>query len=117
MPTMEQQVWPIQRASLVYPSPVAIASGRVLRARTAAERVNAALKAAEVLARYLAAVAASSFASRTEDGVGQLSALDGNLSFGHFLKVVQEAAATQTQHLATPFLAQGFKAKKQGKET
>lgn len=117
MPTLEQQLWPIRRASLVYPSPVAIASGRVLRARTAAERVNATLKAAEVLARYLAAVAASSFASRTDDGVGRLSALDGNLSFGHFLKVVQEAAATQTQHLATPFLAQGFKAKKQGKDT
>ena len=47
MPSMEQQIWPIRRASLVYPSPVAIASGRVLRARTALERVNATLKAAE----------------------------------------------------------------------
>lgn len=112
MTSLEQQLWPIRRASLVYPSPVAIASGRVLRARTAAERVNATLKAAEVLARYLAAVAASSFASRTEDGAGKLTALEGNLSFGHFLKVVQEAAATPIQHLATPFLAQGFKSKK-----
>lgn len=114
---MEQQLWPIRRASLVYPSPVAIASGRVLRARTASERVNATLKAAEVLARYLAAVAASSFASRTDDGAGRLTALEGDLSFGHFLTVVQEAAATPIQHLAKPLLAQGFKARKQGKET
>lgn len=117
MPSMEQQLWPIRRASLVYPSPVAIASGRVLRARTASERVNATLKAAEVLARYLAAVAAASFATRTEDAAAKLTALDGNLSFGHFLKVAQEAAAIQVPHLATPFLAQGFKPKKQGKET
>lgn len=117
MTSVEQQFWPIRRASLVYPSPVAIASGRVLRARTASERVNATLKAAEVLARYLAAVAAASFASRTEDGASKLTALDGNLSFGHFLTVVQEAAATQVQHLVTPLLAQGFKQKKQGKDT
>ena len=55
--------WPLRRGSLIYPMPVAIACGRVLRARTAAERVNACLKAAEVLTRYLAAVAVASRAS------------------------------------------------------
>lgn len=117
MPTLEQQLWPIRRASLVYPSPVAIASGRVLRARTAAERVNATLKAAEVLARYLAAVAAASFATRTDEGTAKLTALQGNLSFGHFLTVIQEAAGVAVAHPATALLAQGFKSKKQNKET
>jgi hypothetical protein len=117
MPTLEQQYWPIRRASLVYPLPVAVASGRVLRARTAAERVNATLKAAEVLARYLAAVAASSFATRVEEGAAKLTAFDGNLSFGHFLRTVQEVAGSPVQHPAAPFLAAGFKTKKQGKET
>src|SRR3954454_12503741 len=107
MTSLEKQLWPIRRASLVYPSPVAIASGRVLRARTAAERVNASLKAAEVLARYLAAVAASSFAMRAEDGNAKLTALQGSLSFGHFLAVIQEAAAVAFAHPATPLLAQG----------
>jgi hypothetical protein len=117
MPTLEQQLWPIRRASAVYPSPVAIASGRVLRARTAAERVNATLKAAEVLARYLAAVAAASFATRTDEGTTKLTALQGNLSFGHFLTVIQEVAGVAVAHPATGLLAQGFKSKKQNKET
>lgn len=117
MPRTEQQLWPIRRSSLVYPSPVAIASGRVLRARTASERVNATLKAAEVLARYLACVAAASFATRTEDGATKLTSLQGNLSFGHFLTIVQEVAGSSTPHPAAPLLAQGFKAKKQNKET
>ncbi len=107
----------IQHASLVYPFPVAVASGRVLRARSASERVNAALKAAEVLARYLAAVSAASFAMRCDEGATRLTALDGNLSFGHFLTVVQEVAASQIAHPLTPLLAQGFKPKKQNKET
>lgn len=80
--------WPLRRGSLIYPSPVAIACGRVLRARTAAERVNACLKAAEVLTRYIAAVAVASFASRDEDADAKLSELSGNLSFGHFLTMV-----------------------------
>jgi hypothetical protein len=117
MTNLDQQLWPIRRASLVYPSPVAIASGRVLRARTAAERVNAVLKAAEVLARYLAAVAAASFATRTDEGTAKLTALQGNLSFGHFLTVVQEAAGVTIAHPVTPLLAQGFKSKRQNKET
>lgn len=117
MTSAEQELWAIRRASLVYPTPVAIASGRVHRARTAAERVTATLKAAEVLARYLAAVAASSFASRAEDGTVKLTALEGNLAFGHFLTVIQEAAGSAMIHPATPLLAQGFKSKKQNKET
>jgi hypothetical protein len=79
--------------------------------------VNATLKAAEVLARYLAAVAAASFATRTDEGTARLTALQGNLSFGHFLTVIQEAAGVAVAHPATALLAQGFKSKKQNKET
>ncbi|MCA9630711.1 MAG: hypothetical protein KC766_23735 [Myxococcales bacterium] len=108
---------PLRRGSLIYPMPVAIACGRVLRARTAAERVNACLKAAEVLTRYLAAVAVASFASRDDDAEAKLSELSGNLSFGHFLTTVQEVAGAKGNHPAAPLLAQGFKGTKRNKET
>ncbi len=102
--------WPLRRGSLIYPTPVAIACGRVLRARTASERVNACLKAAEILTRYLAAVAVTSFATRPEDDKHtKLSELNGNLAFGQFLTTVQEVAAANEQHPAAPLLAQGFK--------
>jgi hypothetical protein len=102
--------WPLRRGSLIYPTPVAIASGRVLRARTVTERVIACLKAAEVLTRYLAAVAVASFASRDNDTDARLTELSGNLSFGHFLTTVQEVAGAAGNHPAAPLLAQGFKA-------
>ena len=75
MVDLDEGQWALRRGSLVYPSPVAIACGRVLRARTASDRVNACLKAGEVLARYLAAVAVASFATREEDGETKLSEL------------------------------------------
>jgi len=114
--TMDADHWALRRGSLIYPSPVAISCGRVLRARTASERVNACLKAAEVLTRYLAAVAAASFATREDDGEAKLSDLNGNLSFGHFLTTVQEVAAAKVQHPAAPLLAQGFKKTKRNQE-
>ncbi|MCB1057644.1 MAG: hypothetical protein KDD11_19255, partial [Acidobacteria bacterium] len=97
--------------------PVAIACGRVLRARTSAQRVDACLKAAEVLTRYLAGIAVASFASRDAGGTSTLSELSGNLSFGHFLTTVQEVAAAREQHPAAPLLAQGFKTTKRNQET
>lgn len=109
--------WPLRRGSLIYPMPVAIACGRVLRARTASERVNACLKAAEVLTRYLAAVAVASFASRDNDDEAKLSELSGNLSFGHFLNTVQEVAGTKGNHPIAPLLAQGFRATKQNNKS
>ncbi len=108
--------WPLRRGSLIYPTPVAIACGRVLRARSATERVGACLKAAEVLARYLAALAVASYAAREGDGKGELSELNGNLSFGHFLTTVQEVASTNEQHPAAPLFAEGFKKTKRNVE-
>jgi hypothetical protein len=105
--------WPLRRGSLVYPTPVAMACGRVLRARTAAERVNACLKAAEVLTRYLAAVSVASYASRDDETETKLSELSGNLSFGRFLTTIQEVAGVKANHPAAPLLAQGFKVARQ----
>ena len=116
MPETTAEQWPLRRGSLIYPSPVAIACGRVPRARSAAERVNACLKAAEVLTRYLAAVAVASFATREDDAEAKLSELNGNLSFGHFLTTVQEVAAAKGQHPASPLLAQGFKKTKRNQD-
>lgn len=109
--------WRLRRGSVIYPMPVAIACGRVLRARTTSERVNACIKAAEVLTRYLAAVAVASYASRGDEGEAKLSELSGNLPFGRFLRTVQEIASTNVNHPVAPLLAQGFKATKQNKHT
>ncbi len=108
--------WELRRGSLVFPAPVAIACGRVIRSRTAPERVNSCLKAAEVLARYLAAVAVASFSAREEDGDVKLTELHGNLSFGHFLTTVQEVAGAAGAHPVSPLLAQGFKKTKRNHE-
>lgn len=115
MPEIAAENWPLRRGSLIYPTPVAIACGRVLRARTAAERVNACLKAAEVLTRYLAAVAVASFASRNDDAEAKLSELSGNLSFGDFLTTIQEIVAARGQHPAQQPLRYAFRLSKKEK--
>ncbi len=92
-PTTPEEVF--RRTRLVAPQPVAVAVGRVLRSRTDAERIDNCLKAAEVLTRYLAAAALSSFAAREGAEANGLSMgpLSGSLSFGHFLSLVQRIAA------------------------
>jgi hypothetical protein len=102
----------LRRAALIYPQPVAIACGRVLRARSVSERLDACLRSGEVLARYISAVALSSFAAR-EGGDGlNISVLDGNLSFGHFLSAAQQVSNIEVSHPAKPYLSAGFKPKK-----
>lgn len=101
-----------RRASLIYPQPVAIACGRVLRARSHPERLDACLRAGEVLTRYVAAVALSSFAAREGGDALNISALEGNLAFGHFLSTAQQVANIEVPHPAEPYLSAGFKPKK-----
>jgi hypothetical protein len=101
-----------RRASLIYPQPVAIACGRVLRARSDSERLDACLRAGEVLARYITAVALSSFGAREGGDSLNVSILDGNLAFGHFLSTTQQVANVEVPHPAEPYLAAGFKPKK-----
>src|SRR5208282_1445860 len=99
----------LRRASLIYPQPVAIACGRVLRARSDPERLDACLRAGEVLARYVTAVALSSFGAR-EGGDGlNISVLEGNLAFGHFLSTAQQVSNVEVPHPAASYLAAGFK--------
>src|SRR5262249_16284965 len=102
----------LRRASLLYPQPVAIACGRVMRARSHSERLDACLRAGEVLARYVAAVALSSFAARDGGDSLNISVLDGNLAFGHFLSAAQQVTNVEVRHPAQPYLAAGFKPKK-----
>jgi hypothetical protein len=106
------EAWPLRRASLVYAQPVALSCGRVLRARTAHEVVDACLRAGEILARYVAAIAISSYAARDDDSVQPLTPLAGNLSFGHFLAVVQQVATLTSPHPAATYIAAGFKPRK-----
>ena len=90
--------------------PVAISCGRVLRARTAPERVEACIKAAEVLTRYISALSLASYASIDESiATEPLMDLSGSLAFGHFLSTVQQISQRTDKHLLAPLLAQGFK--------
>ena len=102
----------LRRASLIYPQPVAIACGRVIRGRSQAERLDGCLRAGEVLARYLAAVALSSFAAREGGEALNITPLDGNLSFGRFLAAAQQVSNIAVPHPAAPYLDAGFKPKK-----
>ena len=102
----------LKRASLIYPQPVAIACGRVLRARSPAERLDCCLRASEVLARYLCAVALSSFAARDGGDALNVTRLEGPLSFGQFLSVTQQVANIGVPHPVAAYLDAGFNAKK-----
>ncbi|HEX8919841.1 MAG TPA: hypothetical protein VF766_00090, partial [Pyrinomonadaceae bacterium] len=59
-----------------YPQPVAFSCGRICRARHPQGRLEAILKAAEVITRYLAALAVSSFCARTDSGVNAPKGLE-----------------------------------------
>jgi hypothetical protein len=107
--------WFFRRATLVCPLPIATACGRVYRARTPQEKVDACLKAGEVLARYLAAIALSSFAARDADDELQVDRLDGNLAFGQFLNLAQQITKLKVNHPAASYLDGGFRQKKKGK--
>lgn len=102
----------LRRATSVYPQPVAVACGGVLRSRTPQERLDALLRAGEVLARYLAVVAAASFAARTEESAPPETPpqIDGALSFGHFVNLAQFAARSRVRHPLTDELGAGFRA-------
>lgn len=107
----------MRRGALAYPQPIAVACGRVIRARTATERIDACLKAAEILTRYLAAIARASFSARDDESEGRIARLEGDLAFGDFLSQVQEVAASSSKHPAAPLLAQGFKKTRRNRES
>lgn len=105
---------PFEQGSYVYPQPIALSCGRICRAKTLQERLDAILKCAEVLTRYLAAAAISSFAARTDPAYPAPKGLEsfaGNLSFGSFLSVVQLIAAVDCEHPLGNSLKATFKGK------
>lgn len=110
--------WAFRRGSWIYPHPVAVACGGIIRSRSPEILLDGVLKGAEVLARYLAAVAVASYAAREDDpdkapfGANRLS---GSLAFGDFLGVVQQLTKVGVDHPLKGYLASGFAAKGKGK--
>src|SRR5205807_1642665 len=73
--------------------------------------LDAILKCAEVLTRFLAAVSLSSFCGRQDASVPaprSLTDFTGNLSFGHFLAMTQLIANEAVEHPLKGYVAPGF---------
>jgi predicted HTH transcriptional regulator len=108
---------PFENVSAIYPQPIALSCGRICRARNSQEQLDALLKCAETITRYLAVVAISSFSAREDANIDVpkgLSNFVGNLSFGHFLSVVQGIADINTSHPLKDALTAAFKSKEGG---
>lgn len=82
------------------PQPVALATGRVVRAIGSAEKLDACIKAAEVIARFVAVASlASSAASRPEnEPPPEVDNFVGNLAFGVFENAARATAAVTWNH-------------------
>jgi len=108
---------PFENGIAIYPQPIALSCGRICRARNSQEQLDAILKCAETVTRYLAAVAISSFSAREDASIAVpkgLSNFTGNLSFGHFLSAVQGIASINAAHPLKDALNAAFKTKKSG---
>ncbi|MEI6063565.1 MAG: ATP-binding protein [Pseudanabaena sp. ELA748] len=98
-----------------YPQPIAYAYGNIHRARSEPERLDQIMRCAEVTTRYLAAMAIASFAARTDSSLAipeAFTKFQGNLSFGHFLSIVQAISGLRSTHPLVPQFSQSFQAKK-----
>jgi predicted HTH transcriptional regulator len=83
------------------PQPVAYAVGKVVRSIDERELVDSTLKASEVIARYLSALAAASFAMRESNSSCAPSEFEnfrGRLSFGQFVDLIQGVARVEVAH-------------------
>jgi hypothetical protein len=82
------------------PQPVALATGRVVRAVGSAVKLDACIKAAEVIARYVAVASLASAAATKPSGVDppEVANFAGNLSFGVFEKAVRATATVAWEH-------------------
>ena len=105
-----------ERGSWIYPQPVAMSCGRVIRTRSPESFLDTVLKGGEILTRYLATVALASFSARSDSAASLpiSSGLAGPLSFGTFLTIVQQAAKHDSAHPIKPYLQAGFPKKKSG---
>lgn len=92
---------PLEIGRDVHPQPVATACGHILRARSHEQLLEATLKAAEVLSRYLGALALTSYACRQSDPPAPPFAADRfvkPLAFGDFLELTQAIASSECVH-------------------
>lgn len=102
------------RGAALYPQPIAISCGRICRARNIQEQLSGLLKCAETVARYVAALAMSSFAARTDPTIqspGVYQQFRGNLSFGHFVDVAYGVANSAADHPIKAEITAAFKAR------
>jgi len=107
----------LRSAALTCPQPTAVCASQVLRSRTPAETVDACLKTGEVLARYIAYLALSSYTVRddAESDCEYLASMDieGPLAFGTYLAIAQRMAKAPFKHPLGPFMSP-FAQKKKG---
>lgn len=82
------------------PQPIALSLGRVARGSSRPERLEACLKAAELLTRYLAVISlASAAATKPPDqDLPVVEGFEGNLAFGTFELAIRQAAAVSWEH-------------------
>lgn len=101
-PALQQ---PLEIGRDVYPQPVATACGYILRARSHEHLLEATLKAAEVLARYIGALALTSYACRQSEPPAvpfQPDRFLKALAFGDFLELTQSVAISDCDHPLRP---------------
>jgi hypothetical protein len=104
-----------RRGTVVFPNPVAVACGGVLRASSPEALVDLLVKAGEVLARYCSCLAVASYAARADESQRLVfPALDGPLAFGDFLSLVQAVADADFDHPLRSYLVP-LRAKASGK--
>jgi hypothetical protein len=92
---------PLDIGRAIYPQPVATACGYVLRARTFEQLLEATLKAAEVLSRYLGALALASYSSRSTDPTTvafKPEQFKKALAFGDFVSLTDSIAGAKCDH-------------------
>lgn len=115
-PIIKENAQKLEEFASIAVQPIAIAVSKLLRARSDQEIIDASLKAGEVITRYLAILSLASYRARKcSDTVGATAfALYGNLSWGHFLKVVQKITSLNVEHPINIHMA-AFRAAKKGK--
>lgn len=99
-----------EQGSWVYPHPVALSCGRIIRSRSEETLLDALLKGSEILARYLASISLASYSVREDaaESPDMFAELKGHLAFGHFLGVTQKVAKLKCEHPAKVHLKSGF---------
>ena len=82
------------------PQPIALSLGRIARGSSRPEGLEACLKAAEMLARYLAVISlASAAATKPPDqDLPVVEGFEGNLAFGTFVLAIRQAIAVSWEH-------------------